>query len=697
MRADAHAGLASSATQAVVRGRNPVPAAAALWGAVVFYPVGVNYLAFFLLGLAFLARGWFDRDGDTSLAARWRRIRTHPLFWPLALFLGWTLVTLLVGPHYPETLSNAFHGVRIVATLAFALALARDELDWALRGFLFGLVVSAAIVALHHSVGLPDPHLWGDLAVWSNLLRVIGNKSISNAVLFAFAGAAALACAFESRGARRYAYLLAYALAIATVVWALPSRTGVVILAAAPPVLAIHRYWGRWRRMLAISLGSLLVVAVLVAGIPAARDRLDQGWTELQAALAGDVSRTSWGLRLNMVRHSAEMVAERPLLGWGIGGWNDQWRRRAPQSIADMNMPHNDFLWMGAQTGVVGMVAVAALVFASVRRIAARRDLVGRLGAVATLTWFVAMSVNSAMRDGVIGLSMLWIVGLVLRMQTEPVAGKGRERADATGLRTPSDTEGVLTLVINLDRSPDRLQRIGQRLQALGIDWERLPAVDGAALDAQGRRALDERGYRRLHGATPKLGELGCYLSHLRAMRAFLASEARFALILEDDAQPSERLPGVVAQLARVGDQWDMVKLSKVHRGTPVSLLALGHGATLDVMLTRCTGSSAYIVNRRAAQTYLDKLLPMTLPYDHVFDRGWQLGIRVRLVSPPPCRHDEEIASTIAPQAAGAPAARTKPPWHLRLPAFGHRALTELRRFGSGLRTVLRSRLQRGL
>ena len=266
-------------------------------------------------------------------------------------------------------------------------------------------------------------------------------------------------------------------------------------------------------------------------------------------------------------------------------------------------------------------------------------------------------------------------------------------------LHAASGTEGVLTLVINLDRSPDRLGRIGQRMQALGIDWERLPAVDGAALDEEGRRALDERGYRRLHGATPKLGELGCYLSHLRAMRTFLASEARFALILEDDVQPSQHLPDVVARLTRVADQWDMVKLSKVHRGTPVTVLALGHGATLDVMLTRCTGSSAYIVNRRAAQAYLDKLLPMTLPYDHVFDRGWQLGLKVRLVSPPPCHHDEEIASTIAPmiapQSGGMRTARTKPRWYLRLPAFGHRAATELRRFGSGLWTVLRSRLKR--
>ena len=439
---DPHAGLAATAAKAASLGPNPVPAAAALWGAVVFFPVGVNYLAFVLLGLAFLARGWRDRDGDTSLGARARRIRAHPLFWPLALFAAWTLLAVLLGPHYPETPSNAFHGARIVATLACALALTRRELDRAIGGFLFGLAVSAAIVGLHHAVGMPDPQLWGGLTVWSNLLQVIGNKSISNAVLFAFAGSAALACAVDARGARRAAYLLAYALALATVVWALPSRTGVVILVAAVPVLAIHRFRGSWRRMLAVSIGSLALLASLVAAIPAARDRLDQGWAELQGALAGEVARTSWGLRLNMYRHSADMVVERPLLGWGVGGWNDQWRRRAPESIADMNMPHNDFLWMGAQTGVVGMLAVAALVFATVGRIAARRDRIGRLGAVATLCWLVAISANSAMRDGVIGLSMLWIVGLVLRMQTEPRSNGPAEPRPLAGALSPCGQAG---------------------------------------------------------------------------------------------------------------------------------------------------------------------------------------------------------------------------------------------------------------
>jgi glycosyl transferase family 25 len=56
------------------------------------------------------------------------------------------------------------------------------------------------------------------------------------------------------------------------------------------------------------------------------------------------------------------------------------------------------------------------------------------------------------------------------------------------------------TWVINLDRAPDRLERISMQLQRLGLPFTRLPAVDARALTADQRAALDEAGYRRKHG-----------------------------------------------------------------------------------------------------------------------------------------------------------------------------------------------------
>ena len=120
--------------------------------------------------------------------------------------------------------------------------------------------------------------------------------------------------------------------------------------------------------------------------------------------------------------------------------------------------------------------------------------------------------------------------------------------------------------------------------------------------------------------------------------------------------------------------------------------LEIAPGHHLAVMLSRCTGSSAYAINRRAAQAYLHgarPLLPMQLPYDHVFDQGWRFGLRVRLVTPTPCGHDDQIASTIV----APPGPPRKFHWTQRLPAHAYRLGNEWRRLWYGLAALARERL----
>jgi glycosyl transferase, family 25 len=259
-------------------------------------------------------------------------------------------------------------------------------------------------------------------------------------------------------------------------------------------------------------------------------------------------------------------------------------------------------------------------------------------------------------------------------------------------MHNPSQTietmDGLATWVINLDRAADRLARISAQLEGSGLPWQRLAAVDARALTVAQKALLDEAGYRRKHGMTPVGGELGCYLSHVEVMRHFVSSDARFALVLEDDVLLKPALPAVLQGLIDNAAHWDMVKLSAVHSGTPVAVLDVASGHQLAVMLSRCTGSSAYLINRRAAESYLAGLLPMSLPYDHVFDQGWRFGLKVRLVTPTPCGHDEQIASTIV----APPGLTRKFHWTQRLPAFAYRLGNEWARLRYGVRELWRAR-----
>ena len=248
--------------------------------------------------------------------------------------------------------------------------------------------------------------------------------------------------------------------------------------------------------------------------------------------------------------------------------------------------------------------------------------------------------------------------------------------------------DSLHTWVINLDRAPERLARVRAQLDELGLAWTRLPAVDARALKPEQSAALDEAAYRRKHGMTPSLGELGCYLSHVEVMRALLASNFEFALVLEDDVLLRPSLPAVLEGLLQYRARWDVAKLSAVHSGTPVPYLQVAPGHSLAVMLTRCTGSSAYVLNRAAARAYLAQLLPMSLPYDHVFDQGWRFGLKFRLVTPTPCEHDEQIASTIVT------APNRKFPRLRRLRTYSYRLGNELQRVRYGLTHSLLEQLR---
>jgi glycosyl transferase family 25 len=250
---------------------------------------------------------------------------------------------------------------------------------------------------------------------------------------------------------------------------------------------------------------------------------------------------------------------------------------------------------------------------------------------------------------------------------------------------------GLQTWVINLDRAPDRLARVSAQLQRLQLPFTRLPAVDARAMTPEQTALLDEPAYRRKHGMSPVLGELGCYLSHVAVMRAFIASSAEFALVLEDDVMLHDSLPAVLRGLMQNPARWDVAKLSAVHRGTPQPYLEVAPGHQLAVMLSRCTGSSAYLMNRRAAMAYLREpggLLPMQLPYDHVFDQGWRFGIQFRLVTPTTCGHDDQIATTIVTP----PGMSRKFHWTQRLSTYAYRLGNELRRLRYGLAEARRER-----
>ena len=189
--------------------------------------------------------------------------------------------------------------------------------------------------------------------------------------------------------------------------------------------------------------------------------------------------------------------------------------------------------------------------------------------------------------------------------------------------------------LINLDRSPDRLALMAGDLDRLGLAWERIVGVDGATLALPDPR-IDEAAFRRRHHALLRRGEIGCYLSHHAALVRFLASDADLGLILEDDVELSDALPDVLTALDGCREHWDVVKLYATHPGGIITRAPLDGRHRLVSFAFRHGSSAAYLVNRKAAASLVAGMLPMTVPWDHEFDRAWKHGYRLRAAMPFP-------------------------------------------------------------
>jgi glycosyl transferase, family 25 len=104
--------------------------------------------------------------------------------------------------------------------------------------------------------------------------------------------------------------------------------------------------------------------------------------------------------------------------------------------------------------------------------------------------------------------------------------------------------------VISLRRSVARRQALTRDLMALGLHYELVDAVDGAALTEAQRAWCDLEAAESQLGRPMTPGEVGCALSHLEVYRRMLEGSIERAVVLEDDAIVDPDFPAVLEALA---------------------------------------------------------------------------------------------------------------------------------------------------
>ncbi|MCC6888149.1 MAG: glycosyltransferase family 25 protein [Hyphomicrobiales bacterium] len=238
--------------------------------------------------------------------------------------------------------------------------------------------------------------------------------------------------------------------------------------------------------------------------------------------------------------------------------------------------------------------------------------------------------------------------------------------------------------VINLDRSPDRLQSAGEQCAAVGLRWQRVSAIDATTLPEVPRADYDVARFEWHVGRKIDPTEIAFAFSHLKAIRAFLDSPARFGLIVEDDFNILDRneFCRTLAALADDPDSWDLVRLScsSSRYPLPVKIKRLTARHDLAAPLMKFSCAAAYLLNRRAAAALSTTLLPIDDPFDHLLDNPWRHGLQYRITWPVLVAQILEFGHTIEYSRRS-----TKPMPMARIGALAHRMRIGLQRIAYNL------------
>ena len=175
-------------------------------------------------------------------------------------------------------------------------------------------------------------------------------------------------------------------------------RTGYLALAGIVVVAAILN--GGWRATLASLLGLALLAALAFAVSPIFKSRLLLAWNEMEHAEEARTE-TSIGIRVIFAKNAVALIAERPLLGYGLGSFKrvyaDYVRARyTGVKATPAGDPHNQYLYVLFEQGALGLIvffAMIASLFATFPR-----DDYGRMAACILAAWCLTSVFSSHFR-----------------------------------------------------------------------------------------------------------------------------------------------------------------------------------------------------------------------------------------------------------------------------------------------------------
>lgn len=280
----------------------------------------------------------------------------------------------------------------------------------ALQGFAISLAVVLALSYLV-AAGFPFPH-WMTVGNVDN--PAVFKQYLTQNILLAFGAFLFTELAFAASTTKQRAFwAVAALLAAVNVLVLVQGRTGHVVLI----VLTLYAAYG-WRRWHGVAVAASVtgvMVAALIHFPGVFQQRYGFATADEASSPVSQAARESNKQRLDFYRASLAIIRDHPLVGVGTGGFPRAYadQTRGTDAFQTHN-PHNEYLNITVQLGVVGLAALLYLFFEHWRESARLASPVERrLSRGLMLAIAVACLFNSLLLDHTEGLLYAWFTGVM--------------------------------------------------------------------------------------------------------------------------------------------------------------------------------------------------------------------------------------------------------------------------------------------
>jgi O-antigen ligase len=250
---------------------------------------------------------------------------------------------------------------------------------------------------------------------------IFRRSHITQGLLMALLAAAALIWSTKPRALwlKLMAWVIAAA-ALANVFGMIQGRTGYLVVV----VLAFWASWRRfsWRGAAAATVVLATVAFIAYANLSPVKHRLDLAASDLDRFKAGEID-TPLGRRLHFYGRALQIIADNPVFGAGTGAWAAEYDRRsvddpAPLAKAQgLGNPHNDYLLVAVQWGIVGLLLMLGAIVALYRWASRLPGQSSWLAQASVVAYSAGALVNSFLWDAGEGMTFVLLWGALFAGQ----------------------------------------------------------------------------------------------------------------------------------------------------------------------------------------------------------------------------------------------------------------------------------------